>query len=517
MTKDRLSETAALRALLSETPDAHVLAEMPGFVADRLMALDVDQLCGVGAHERSADRVNHRNGYRARAWETRAGTVEVNIPKLAPATSPRSLAVRSSLPCRWSGSGSCAPASTNAAPIGAAMPTATRASARHPSWDGERRRPQDRWNRRAFLSAVAGARPPIVRAVMLAIAEMYVNGVSTRDADKVMAEFGLKSLSSTQVSRAAKLLDEELDAWRSRPLGEIHYLFLDARYEKMRQGGVVRDAAVLSAIGVGADGRRRVLGVSFALSEAEIHWRAFLENLVERGMRGVHFVVSDDHAGLQAARRAVLGGAVWQRCQFHLAQNAIHHAPTPRSASASAPSCARSGTPPRWRRTKRLATGRDLPRHGPGTGRLARGQRPRRPGRLHPAGASPPAHADRQPDRARHPAGTQAPNRQGPRLSRQDSLSASSPPCSSKSTKNGASTASLHQLGHPGCLTTPQPKFQTSGCAIQRDPAGSNKDGSRISRLTLGVIGTSRKADERARVPITRITCPVCPKNIESG
>ncbi len=165
------------------------------------------------------------------------------------------------------------------------------------------------------------------RAVMLAVAEMYIKGVSTRDVEAVMREFGLESLSSTQVSRAAKLLDEELAAWRNRPLGEIRYLILDARYEKVREAGVVRDAAVLSAIGIGPDQRRRVLGVSCAISEAEVHWRAFLESLVKRGMRGVAYIVSDDHPGLGAARKAVLGGATWQRCHYHLAQNAIHHAP----------------------------------------------------------------------------------------------------------------------------------------------------------------------------------------------
>ena len=162
---------------------------------------------------------------------------------------------------------------------------------------------------------------------MLAIAQMYVPGVSTRDAAKVMAEFGLESLSSTQVSRAAALLDKELEAWRTRELGQVRYLVLDARYEKVRDGGVVRDAAILSAVGVEPQGRRRILGVSVALSEAEVHWRAFLDSLIARGMRGVEFVVSDDHAGLRAARRAGLPGATWQRCQFHLAQNAIHHAP----------------------------------------------------------------------------------------------------------------------------------------------------------------------------------------------
>jgi transposase-like protein len=163
---------------------------------------------------------------------------------------------------------------------------------------------------------------------MLAVAEMYVKGVSTRDAAKVMAEFGLDGLSSTQVSRAAALLDDELRAWRERDLGIFPYLVLDARYEKVREGGIVRDAAVLAAVGIDPDGRRRLLGVSCALSEAEVHWRGFLDGLVARGLRGVVYVVSDDHAGLRAARRAVLPGATWQRCQFHLALNAVHHAPT---------------------------------------------------------------------------------------------------------------------------------------------------------------------------------------------
>ena len=109
--------------------------------------------------------------------------------------------------------------------------------------------------------------------------------------------------------------------------GQIKYLILDARYEKMRHAGIVRDVAVLSAIGIGPDERRRILGMSVALSEAEVHWRTFLENLQSRGMRGVEYVGSDDHAGLRAARKAVLGGVKWQRCQFHLAQNAIHHSP----------------------------------------------------------------------------------------------------------------------------------------------------------------------------------------------
>ena len=231
------------------------------------MQIERERFLGAGRYERTPGRQGYANGYKPKRIDTPAGTVSVQVPKTA-------------------------------------------------DHDGQPFYPQ---------SLERGRRS--VRAVMLAVAEMYIKGVSTRDAEAVMREFGIESLSSSQVSRAAKLLDDELAAWRGRPLGEIKYLILDARYEKMRHGGIVRDAAVLSAVGIGPDERRRVLGVSVALSEAEVHWRAFLESLQARGLRGVEYVVSDDHAGLRAARRAIFGGATWQRCQFHLAQNAIHHAP----------------------------------------------------------------------------------------------------------------------------------------------------------------------------------------------
>ncbi len=166
------------------------------------------------------------------------------------------------------------------------------------------------------------------RALMLAVAEIYVKGVSTSDVADILNKFGVDGLSSSQVSRASKLLDHDLEPWRNRPLGEVWYLILDARYEKVRMDGIVRDATILSAIGIGPDCRRSLLGVSVALSEAEVHWRRFLDSLVRRGLRGIRFITSDDHAGLGAARRAVFGGVSWQRCQFHLAQNAIHHAPS---------------------------------------------------------------------------------------------------------------------------------------------------------------------------------------------
>lgn len=164
------------------------------------------------------------------------------------------------------------------------------------------------------------------QAVHLALAEMYVQGVSTRRVIDVLQRLlGPEiSLSSTQVSRAAARLDEGLKAWRERPLGEVPYLFLDARYEKVRLEGRIHDCAVLIAVGIDASGKRRVLGCDIATSEAEINWRRFLEKLFARGLMGVKLIVADDHAGLKAARRAVLPSVPWQRCQFHLQQNAGH-------------------------------------------------------------------------------------------------------------------------------------------------------------------------------------------------
>jgi transposase-like protein len=265
MRKEQDTAIEALMEHLIET-GAEDMAAVFASLFDLAMRIERERHLDAGHYERTPLRRGYANGTKPKRIDTPAGTVTVNVPKTA--------------------------------------------GHEEPFYPGSLER-----GRRS------------VRAVMLAVAEMYVKGVSTRDAEAVMREFGIESLSSTQVSRAAKLLDDELKAWRDRPLGEIRYLFLDARYEKQRDGGVVRDAAVLSAIGIGPDERRRVLGVSCALSEAEVHWRAFLESLKERGMRGVQFVVSDDHAGLRAARKATLGGATWQRCQFHLAQNAIHHAP----------------------------------------------------------------------------------------------------------------------------------------------------------------------------------------------
>lgn len=256
---------AVMEQLIAEGPEG--MAQVFTTLFNLAMRFERERFLGAGHYERTPERRGYANGAKPKTIDTPMGTLTVDVPKTAGSDEPF-----------------------------------------YPS------------------SLERGRRSS--RAVMLAVAEMYVKGVSTRDVEAVMAEFGIASLSSTQVSRAAKLLDGELHAWRNRPLGDFRHLFLDARYEKEREAGVVRDAAVLSAIGIDADGRRRILGVSSQASEAEVHWRAFLDGLVERGLRSVTSITSDDHAGLGAARKAVLPGALWQRCQFHLAQNAIHHAPT---------------------------------------------------------------------------------------------------------------------------------------------------------------------------------------------
>jgi transposase-like protein len=159
----------------------------------------------------------------------------------------------------------------------------------------------------------------------MTLAEMYVQGVSTRKVTAIVEQLCGASVSSSVVSQAAALLDESLEAWRNRSLGEFVYLFLDARYEKVRQDGEVRDAALLIAMGVDHKGRRHILGISISLGEHEIHWRNFLQSLVKRGLKGVQFIISDDYQGLKAARLAVFGGIPWQRCQFHLQRNASQH------------------------------------------------------------------------------------------------------------------------------------------------------------------------------------------------
>lgn len=241
------------------------LAEALQLILNQAMLIERSQVLGAEPYERSAERTGHANGFKPKTVRSRLGQLELRIPQ-------------------------------------------TRGVEFYPS------------------ALERGERSE--RALKLAVAEMYVQGVSTRKVAAVLEQLCGTDVSSTQVSRAAKLLDEELEQWRTRPLGPTPYLVLDARYEKVRHQGEVVSCAVLTAIGILPDGRRSILGTSVALSEAEVHWRDFLAALQARGLSGVEYVVSDDHPGLQAALRARLTGVPWQRCQFHLAQNALHYAPT---------------------------------------------------------------------------------------------------------------------------------------------------------------------------------------------
>ncbi len=228
------------------------------------MLLERQKFIGAGPYERSPERQAHANGFKPKTLQTRIGAIPVAVPQV-------------------------------------------REGGFYPQ------------------SLDKGTRSE--RALKLALAEMYVQGVSTRKVAAITEQLCGFEVSSTQVSSAAAELDAVLAAWRTRPLGEYPYVSLDARYEKVRQDGQVRDAAVLIASGVDATGKRAVLGVSVALSEQELHWRTFLQSLVERGLRGVQLITSDAHAGLKAARLAVFGGVPWQRCQFHLQQNAQAYVP----------------------------------------------------------------------------------------------------------------------------------------------------------------------------------------------
>ena len=165
------------------------------------------------------------------------------------------------------------------------------------------------------------------RALKIALAEMYVQGVSTRKVAKITEELCGFEVSSSEVSRASKALDEQLQAWRGRPLGQFPYVYMDARYEKVRHNGVIIDCAVLLAIGISHSGHREVLGVSVKLSEQEVHWRDFIGVLKDRGLHGVKLFISDAHKGLKAARKAIFPSVPWQRCQFHLQQNAQSYVP----------------------------------------------------------------------------------------------------------------------------------------------------------------------------------------------
>lgn len=240
------------------------LAEAVAVLLNQAMILERSEYLKAMPYERTADRVSHANGFKDKRVSTRLGEIQLKVPQ-------------------------------------------TRDSKFYPD------------------CLERGLRSE--RALMIAVAEMYVQGVSTRRVKRVMEEMCGLEVTSTQVSRAAAQLDELLSSWRDRQLGCYRYVVLDAQYEKVRQGGQVLDAAVLIACGIGADGNRDVLGCSVSLSEAEVHWRAFLSSLKERGLHGVELITSDAHEGLQAARKAVFPAVAWQRCQFHLQQNAGQYVP----------------------------------------------------------------------------------------------------------------------------------------------------------------------------------------------
>ena len=235
------------------------MAQAMTILMNEAMLIERSQHLGAAPYERTEDRTGYANGFKDKSLQTRVGAMHVKVPQ-------------------------------------------TRDSDFYPQ------------------SLERGIRSE--RALLASLAELYVQGVSTRRVKKIVEELCGMEVSSTQVSRATQQLDEELTAWRERQLGAYAYVILDAQYQKVQQNNQVRDAAVLIAIGVCPEGHRDVLGISVSLSEAEVHWRSFLSSLQTRGLHGMQLITSDAHEGLAAARRAVFPSVPWQRCQFHLQQNA---------------------------------------------------------------------------------------------------------------------------------------------------------------------------------------------------
>ena len=260
MTQDRMQ----LSELLEKAGADEFVREMIGFVAQRLMELDVDNRCGAGHGERSEARINSRNGFRDRQWETRAGSVALRIPKLR---------------------------------TGSYFPP--------------------------FLEP----RRTAEKALAAVIQEAYVQGISTRSVDDLVQAMGMSGISKSQVSRLCGEIDERVQTFLHRPIeGDWPYLRIDATYLKVRQAGRIVSVAAIIAIGANSDGRREVLGMQVGASEAEPFWMDFLRSLTHRGLRGVKLVISDAHEGLKAAVRKVIS-ATWQRCRVHFMRNVLVHAP----------------------------------------------------------------------------------------------------------------------------------------------------------------------------------------------
>ena len=256
------NDVTHLRTLLQQSSDADLLREMIGFTAQRLMELEVQAHTGAAHGERSAERLTHRNGYRSRSWDTRAGTLQLRIPKL-------------------------------------------RQGSYFPGFLEPRRMGE--------------------KALAAVIQEAYVQGVSTRSVDELVQAMAMSGISSSQVSRLCGEIDERVQGFLERPLeGDWPYLWLDATYVKVRQGGRIVSVAVTVAVAVNQRGRREVLGMAIGASEAETFWTDFLRALARRGLRGVQLVISDDHKGLKAAAQRVLH-ATWQRCRVHFTRNLLAH------------------------------------------------------------------------------------------------------------------------------------------------------------------------------------------------
>jgi putative transposase len=268
MTNDR----AALLELIEKGTDSDLIRELLAFASDRLMATEVDQLTGAAAGVRSPDRVNHRNGYRERGWETRVGRIELAIPKL---------------------------------------------------------------RKGSYFPAFLEPRRTAEKALTAVIQEAYVHGISTRAVDDLVRAMGGTGVSKSQVSRLCVEIDERVQAFLNRPIeGAWPYLWIDATYLKSRRGGRIVSVAVIVAVAVNTDGRREVLGVATGASEAEVFWTDFLRSLADRGLRGVKLVIADDHKGLRAAARRVFNAGL-QRCRVHWARNLLSHA-TPKQRAAVA-------------------------------------------------------------------------------------------------------------------------------------------------------------------------------------
>ena len=251
------------RALLEKRPDADLLREMIGFAGQRLMELEIGARTGAGYGEKSAERLAQRNGYRERDWQTRAGTVELRIPKL---------------------------------------------------------------RKGSYFPGFLEPRRMSEKALTAVIQEAYIQGISTRSVDDLVQAMGGTGVSKSQVSRLCEEIDERVHAFLDRPIeGDWPYLWIDATYVKVRQAGRIVSVAVIVAVGVNDDGRREVLGMDIGPSEAETFWKDFLRKLARRGLRGVKLVISDSHEGIKAAVSKVFT-ATWQRCRVHFMRNALAHA-----------------------------------------------------------------------------------------------------------------------------------------------------------------------------------------------